>query len=256
MCHWRLLIFSPQIHTLPEGADPCKSGYFSIDSPSGNAHYPRVSRDTPHQSLSWTILTESALPVIRAGREPRSCPILVDAEGDRHANSPSTNEVSHDPQARTEDPSSPRCRSIHRHPHYSDRPGRVRPTHWPRAALRAVPSSRESLADGRIGQRIVATKFASVPARGDLRLWRGRPIFSSSRGYERRRQARPSRGQLRLQYSGHSAEQRQRYLPDGGNLRLRRANPRFRRSWESSPRGATGGRSEWLRRQQRLFRFG
>jgi len=29
------------------------SGYFSIDNRSGNEHYPRVSRNTPRQSLSW-----------------------------------------------------------------------------------------------------------------------------------------------------------------------------------------------------------
>ena len=46
-----LSVFSPNVETV-EGADPCKVEYYSIDNRSGNAHYPRVSRDTPHQSLS------------------------------------------------------------------------------------------------------------------------------------------------------------------------------------------------------------
>jgi hypothetical protein len=50
------------------------------------SHSPRVIRRKP-------ILSEQALPVLRRSPRTRSCPILVDAEGDCHADSLSTNEV-------------------------------------------------------------------------------------------------------------------------------------------------------------------
>ena len=59
-----------------------------------------------------------------------------------------------------------------------------------------------------ISQGTVSTRFASIPARSDLRLRRRFPKFGSSRGYEWRWEGRLGRVQHGLQYSGHSVGQR------------------------------------------------
>jgi hypothetical protein len=60
----------------------------------------------------------------------------------------------------------------------------LRPTQRLRTVVRAVASSWESIAGEGSSQRVVATKFAPIPARGDLQLGRILSRLGSSRGYE------------------------------------------------------------------------
>src|SRR5579864_9180719 len=59
-----------------------------LDNPSGSAHCALVRRNALTRVIRRKpILPEQALPVLPRSPRSRPCPILVDAEGDRHADS-------------------------------------------------------------------------------------------------------------------------------------------------------------------------
>src|SRR5580704_10481484 len=67
---------------------------YTLDNPSGRAHCPPVDREyLTRVSPGKPILSELAVLVLRGSPRMRACPILVDLEGDRHAESHTTKDI-------------------------------------------------------------------------------------------------------------------------------------------------------------------